>query len=65
MTRTVRTTMQPDREIEVGDADYLDMQRQGLLLADVAKATASPAVADPPVTTTTKKTSGVTGSKES
>lgn len=44
MTRTVRTTMQPDRDIEVGDADYLDLQRQGLLLPDVTKTdTAAPA----------------------
>lgn len=33
---TVRTTMQPDREIEVGDADYLDLKRQGLLVEDPA-----------------------------
>jgi hypothetical protein len=30
--RTVRTTMRPDLEIEVGDAEYLDLYRQGLLL---------------------------------
>jgi hypothetical protein len=62
MSRTVRTTMQPDREIEVDDADYLDLQRQGLLLADASKTVTTLAVPEP---TTTKKTSGVAGSKES
>ena len=37
---TVRTTMQPDREIEVGEADYLDLKRQGLLIEDPAPAAA-------------------------
>jgi hypothetical protein len=32
--RTVRTTMRPDVEIEVGDAEYLDLKRQGLLVGD-------------------------------
>jgi hypothetical protein len=31
---TVRTTMRPDEEIEVGDAEYLDLKRQGLLVDD-------------------------------
>ncbi|MFD4596720.1 hypothetical protein ACFWPQ_01680 [Streptomyces sp. NPDC058464] len=34
MTHTVRTTMRPDQEIEVGDADYLDLHRQGLLIEE-------------------------------
>lgn len=59
---TVRTTMQPDREIEVGDADYLDLKRQGLLVEDepenVPPATAAPA-------NPAKKTPGPAGSKES
>ncbi|MEU1309507.1 hypothetical protein ABZ419_11515 [Streptomyces cinnamoneus] len=29
---TVRTTMRPDQPIEVGEAEYLDLQRQGLLV---------------------------------
>jgi hypothetical protein len=29
---TVRTTMWPDVEIEVDQADYLDLKRQGLLV---------------------------------
>lgn len=28
---TVRTTMRPDLEIQVGDAELLDLQRNGLL----------------------------------
>jgi hypothetical protein len=32
MTRTVRTTLRPDQDIEVDDADYTDLQRQGLLV---------------------------------
>lgn len=58
---TVRTTMQPDREIEVGDADYLDLKRQGLLVEDApepAPAAALPAPAK-------KTTAGPAGSKES
>lgn len=35
---TVRTTMQPHVELEVGDAEYLDLQRQGLLLEDTPAA---------------------------
>lgn len=61
---TVRTTMQPDQEIEVGDAEYLDLSRQGLILADVAAVPAPPVAADPPPTVT-KKTAGPAGSKES
>lgn len=29
---TIRTTFVPDREIEVGEAELLDLQRQGLVL---------------------------------
>lgn len=58
--RTVRTTMQPDREIEVGDADYLDLKRQGLLLEDPPAP--QPAPAAPAVT---KKTVQASTSKES
>lgn len=31
---TVRTTMRPHEEIEVSDAELLDLQRQGLLVED-------------------------------
>ena len=60
---TVRTTMRPDLEIEVDDAGYLDLQRQGLLVEDgpaPATYTGSGAPA-----TTQKKTAGSAGSKES
>lgn len=59
---TVRTTMQPDKEIEVGEADYLDLQRQGLL---VQEGTAAPAPTPAVSPAVTKKTSGTAGSKES
>jgi hypothetical protein len=64
--RTVRTTMQPDRDIEVDDAEYLDLQRMGLLVEedaaeDVPPATAAPAL---PVNPAKKPTAGPAGSKE-
>lgn len=63
MTRTVRTTMRPDLEIEVGDVEYVDLQRQGLLVEETATESAPPATAAP--ANPAKKTSGATGSKES
>lgn len=30
----VRTTIRPDLEVEVDDAEYLDLQRMGLLVED-------------------------------
>ena len=60
---TVRTTMQPDREIDVDDAEYLDLQRQGLLVEDTAHEDVPPATAAP--ANPAKKTSGTPGSKES
>jgi hypothetical protein len=57
---TVRTTMQPDREIEVGDADYLDLKRQGLLVDEdepaplPQTATATPSTPEKKTTTTAK-----------
>lgn len=39
----IRTTMRPDVEVEVGDAEYLDLQRQGLVVED--EPTAKPAAA--------------------
>lgn len=32
MIRTVRTTIEPDRDIQVDDAGYADLKGQGLLL---------------------------------
>ncbi|MDQ3760974.1 MAG: hypothetical protein M3460_04545 [Actinomycetota bacterium] len=34
MTHKVRTTMQPDVELEVDDAEYTDLKRQGVLVED-------------------------------
>jgi hypothetical protein len=61
---TVRTTMQPDREIEVDDAEYLDLQRQGLLVEADAHEDVPPATAAP-TAPTKKPTAGAAGSKES
>lgn len=61
--RTVRTTMQPNREIDVDDAEYLDLQRQGLLVEENAAESVPPATAAP--ANPAKKTSGAAGSKES
>lgn len=44
MSRTVRTTTWPDREIEIDDREYLDLSRRGMILADVSRV--------PPVETT-------------
>ena len=60
---TVRTTMQPDKEIEVDAAEYLDLQRQGLLVPETATQSVPPATAAP--ANPAKKTSGAAGSKES
>lgn len=52
MTHKVRTTLRPQDEIEVGDAEYLDLSRDGLLVeathqpvapAPVKKAAPAPA----------------------
>lgn len=40
----VRTTMRPDVEIEVEGPELLDLQRQGLLVADAVKPPADPPV---------------------
>lgn len=60
---TVRTTMQPDREIEVGDVEYLDLKRQGLLLEDPPAQPAPAPTAPAAMKKTT--TAGAAGSKES
>lgn len=35
--RTVRTTMQPWADVEVTDAEYTDLSREGVLLPDSGK----------------------------
>lgn len=42
---TVRTTIQPHVELEVSDAEYTDLKRQGLLIEDAAPAAPAPAAA--------------------
>lgn len=37
MSRKVRVTQNPDREFEVGEAEYLDLKRQGLLVQEPAE----------------------------
>jgi hypothetical protein len=59
---TVRTTMRPDQPIDVDDAEYLDLQRQGLLVEETATESVPPATAAP--ANPAKKTSGAAGSKE-
>jgi hypothetical protein len=39
--RTVRTTIQPDVDVQVDDAEYLDLKRQGLLVEDAFAAPAA------------------------
>lgn len=59
MTQKIRTTMRPDQEIEVGDAEYLDLYRQGLLVdppkTDPAQQPAVKKTATGVPTTTTKE----------
>ncbi|MEV6504791.1 hypothetical protein AB0M61_01550 [Streptomyces sp. NPDC051642] len=61
---TVRTTFQPDKEIEVGDVEYAQLKTQGLLVDEPASDSAPPATAA--TATPVRKTStGAAGSKES
>jgi len=72
MTHTVRTTMRPDQQIEVDDAEYLDLKQQGLLVEETAQEEVPPATAAPdapeappqPAAVAPKKPAP-TGSKES
>jgi len=59
---TVRTTLQPDKTIEVGDVEYAQLKADGLLVDDPAPDSAPPATAAP---ATPAKKSGPAGSKES
>lgn len=43
----IRTTMRPDQEIEVDDAEHIDLQRQGLLVEETAQEDVPPATATP------------------
>lgn len=59
---TVRTTLQPDKTIEVGDVEYAQLKADGLLVDDPAPDSAPPATAAP---APPAKKSGPAGSKES
>ena len=51
MTHKIRTTMQPTVDLEVEDAEYLDLKRQGLIAVDDEQAsTDTQAAADNPAT---------------
>jgi hypothetical protein len=51
---TVRTTIQPDVDVEVSDAEYVDLQRQGLLV-EAPTATPAAAPAKTPATAKSKE----------
>ncbi|RAJ70281.1 hypothetical protein K378_01446 [Streptomyces sp. Amel2xB2] len=62
MTHRVRTTMQPDREIELSDADYASLKAQGLLIEEDRKKAApeelsTPAAAPAPSPSNGKRSS--------
>ncbi|MET9517416.1 hypothetical protein [Streptomyces sp. NPDC002994] len=44
---TIRTTIQPHVELEVDEAEYLDLKRQGILLEAPAAPAAAPAKPNP------------------
>lgn len=58
MTHRVRTTMQPDREIELSDAEYASLKTQGLLIEgreQTPEAAPAPAAAPAPTPTSGKR----------
>ncbi|MFF4552710.1 hypothetical protein [Streptomyces sp. NPDC001422] len=65
MSHKVRTTMSPDEEIEVGDAEYLDLSRQGLLAEESATEDVPPATAAPAPPKTPEAPRKTSTSKES
>lgn len=58
MNHTISTTMRPDKVIEVDDAEYTDLTRQGLVLIDYSEQAAAAAPA------TTKKAATAAATKE-
>lgn len=57
MTHLITTTMRPDQVVEVEDTEYVDLERQGLVLVDHTE----PAAATAPAT---KKAAPSATSKE-
>lgn len=65
MIHKIRTTMQPDVELEVEDTEYLDLKRQGLIAVDYDEQTpAEPEQAAAPAPAVTKKAAPPAPSKE-
>jgi hypothetical protein len=66
MTHRISTTMRPDQPIDVGDAEYLDLKRQGLIAHDYTRQPAAPVPPPAPAarTATTKKAAPSATSKE-
>jgi hypothetical protein len=67
MLRTVRTTMQPDQDIEVEDGDYESLRMQGLLIEEPStsdtsdnESDAKPEQPDPKPTTSTEPEAAAT-----
>ncbi|TXJ78631.1 hypothetical protein E2C11_16625 [Streptomyces lavendulae] len=54
MTHTITTTMQPDKQIEVSDTEYLDLKRQGLIATGGDPQPTPELAAEPTATTITK-----------
>ena len=52
---TVRTTIQPHVDLEVSDAEYLDLQRNGLLLDEAPAAAPAAAPAKTPAVAKSKE----------
>ncbi|MFE8961743.1 hypothetical protein [Streptomyces iakyrus] len=59
---TVRTTLQPDVDLEVSDPEYVDLKRQGLLVEEAESDKPSPAAA--PAAAPAKTPAAVKSSKE-
>jgi hypothetical protein len=58
VTHLISTTMRPDQVVEVEDAEYTDLQRQGLVLVDHTEQAEAAAPA------TTKKAASPAANKE-
>lgn len=66
MTHKISTTMRPGDPVVVGDAEYLDLKRQGLIAHDYTQAPATPTPPPAPAerTATVKKAAPTATSKE-
>ena len=58
MTHLISTTMRPDQVVEVEDTEYVDLERQGLVLVDHTEQAEAAAPA------TTKKAAATATNKE-